>query len=160
MRQKQKAPGSSLQVPASLHFIHIEHPSDATTTESLKQIRSHVAKDIHARLRRDRICRQKSRPSTHHAPGSEEDEENARLKFQSDFISEQKTINTSRGAVRLRRIASKLNRRYVPVLSPTEIICSTRQDPFDSFVRPLSSTEHFLIDHCMTELLRFSIVHK
>lgn len=152
MRQNKKATCRKL-VPVSLHFINLEHPSDATTTESLKQIRSHVAKDIHARTRRERLARQHSRPENVRFPENEDEDEAARLAFQTNFISEQETINTSRGTLRLRRIASKLNRNYKQVPNPAEIISTTRQDPFDSFVRPLSETEHFLLDHCKCEVI-------
>lgn len=36
----------------------------------------------------------------------------------------------------------------VPVPAPECLLSSSRKDPFQSFARPVTEMEHFLIDHC------------
>ncbi|KAH8888977.1 hypothetical protein GQ53DRAFT_870684 [Thozetella sp. PMI_491] len=114
----------------ALRFINASHPRDAHSAEAVKRIRSHAAKDVQA-SRRAALSR--DRASSSH--------ETATLLRSSSSAthSASGSLETRAGA-----IAAAM------AVGPASWLSSARKDPFQSFARPVTETEHFLIDHYVT----------
>ncbi|KAL7946728.1 hypothetical protein V8C42DRAFT_318654 [Trichoderma barbatum] len=122
-----------------LCFLTVNHPSDATTFESLSQIRSHVARDIHARaqesgshVQRRKKSRGKSRKKKPEGPA---------FGLRTPASAAPLTGAEIPGATPATpQLASRLP-------SPLGTLNPQWTDPFQTFVRPLSTFEQSLMHH-------------
>ncbi|KAK3682881.1 hypothetical protein B0T22DRAFT_296043 [Podospora appendiculata] len=113
----------------SLLFVNTSHPDDATSSKSLSSIRSHVAKDIHARARHAR--RVKTRPSG---------DQDASSKTARPRSPQLQAAEANTRTLALSRVV------HVTLPSPSTIV-SSQGDPFGSSARPLSDLETSLISY-------------
>lgn len=139
--------------PTSLFFVNTVHPRDATSSRSLSQIRSHVAKDIRARSRR---ARKASQLLDHNAPArrsaSDRDREHG-SKSSSSNTSPSRPQSTDSISIEANAITYGI---LIPP-GPPAGVPSAGYNPFWSAIRPLSNSERSLLDHCTSyRLLCFS----
>jgi len=152
--------------PISFHFINTRHPSQAKRSDTIRTIRSHVAKDNHARARRDRgarleiqvIAPWRNQAAAGSTQGSHRRncEENVR---DSQDIATEAIGGRSHGE----RLGNQLVAQALlvpcapphtdeegsaPPCSPLNVLASNRRNPFQTYGRDVTEVEHLLIDHC------------
>ncbi|KAH8889112.1 hypothetical protein GQ53DRAFT_227538 [Thozetella sp. PMI_491] len=121
-------------------FLNTTHPSDATSLESLSQIRSHVARDIHARARQSGLRRRKKSAGKSLKAGE------TGLAVHAD------ATRAPRPAAPPPMSLCKTRERgdaptVIALPSPLGTLSPRRIDPFQSFVRSLSTLEESLVHH-------------
>lgn len=141
--------------PAGVQFIITTQPSDATTSENLSLIRSHVAKDIHARARQRRLNKLLVAPQQPQARGLlrrvwEDDEWEAEEQASAaagSYVPFQRAQRLGRRlAVRPKDASAEADRCRC---SPQTILDVGRRDPYQqNAVWPLNEVEVFLLDYC------------
>ncbi|CAI6073341.1 unnamed protein product [Clonostachys chloroleuca] len=135
-----------------LHFIVTSHPQDATTSDTLRQIRSHAAKETRSRARRSikkpaSGSRRKIRPrpkideSTHDKQG---------LNKQACLASK---IERNRESID----PNAINLPTIEYFNPYQSAKLSRDVACLGSVRPFSDIEYFLFDHYIKFFIPFSI---
>ncbi|KAK4447828.1 hypothetical protein QBC34DRAFT_486082 [Podospora aff. communis PSN243] len=106
-----------------IRFVHVDRPAKPDQKQA-REIRSHAARETHARARRLRVIAHLGLPDPRQdpplaptIPGS----------TQQEIAKENKNI-----------------------ADPKSLLPASRKDPFAAFVRSLEPVEHFLLDHCMS----------
>ncbi|KAK3332676.1 hypothetical protein B0T19DRAFT_416252 [Cercophora scortea] len=132
-------PSPSERRHPSLFFVNTSHPGDATSSKSLSSIRSHVAKDIHARARHARSVKPRSKSSVDRDGPTKTA---ARQMHRSSATAPQ----LQAAEANTRPVALRRNYVHVPLPSPSTIL-SPQGDPFGSSARPLSELETSLISY-------------
>ncbi|VUC21487.1 unnamed protein product [Clonostachys rosea] len=135
-----------------LHFINTSHPRDATTSDTLREIRSHAAKETRSRAHRS-TKKPAAGPRRRLRPRTKVD----------------KSTHDKQGLNKQTCIASKIDRDGESI-APNAIDISTIEcfDPYHSAklsrvaawwnsVRPFSDVEYFLFDHYINFFIPFSI---
>jgi hypothetical protein len=131
-----------------LHFIVTSHPQDATTSDTLRQIRSHAAKETRSRARK-LIKKPASGPRKKLRPRTKTDD----------------STHDKQGRNKHACLASNIDRDRESI-DPDAIDLPTMEyfDPYQSAkfsrdaaclgsVRPFSDIEYFLFDHCTPVLV-------
>lgn len=131
--------------PIGFHFINTTNPRDATSPHSLSRIRSHAARDIRARAR-------KSRQVTSLSDAEPESRECRRSQVASAVVGKPEN---SLGSFR----EPPATKKGIPSSSQSELLPGVVKIPRFSSInphwnpaRPLSTSEIFLLDHCMPSL--------
>jgi len=122
----RSVPGKGVAV----RFINASHPRDAVSSKAVKSIRSHAAKAV-------QISRRAALTKNQIPPDNE---------MNTPLHSASSTTQSTADSLEMRA-------RVVPVvvaLGPANWLSSARKDPFQSFARPVTESEHFLFDHCRT----------
>ncbi len=124
---------------ASHSKLATSHPRDATTTEAKRRIRSHAAKDVHATRRSAKAKREQAGEEDTKGLGEPTPTSTDPTPVRGEDISTQPEAQGGR----------ELDSAEALVLvRPANLLDCGREDPFQSFVRPMTRTEQFLIDHC------------
>lgn len=114
-------------VQFQFQFISIEGGDGIGSAAARKKARAYVAKESHARLRRERVLQyqesKRRRAQYQHAPG----------------------ISTGPGSS---QGSSGPTTRVIRQMSPRTLLSAAPMDPFDSAARPMSSLEHCFLLHC------------
>lgn len=124
----------------AVQFINASHPRDAASAEAKKRIRAHAARDVHAGRR------------AHEAQAGQMGVEGAnrdtsRIQMSPALrCSDQAAL--AEAEVEVGRGETVSDSLYTP--EPASFLSSARKDPFQSFARAVTETEHFLIDHCIS----------
>jgi hypothetical protein len=105
-----------------IRFVHVDRPAKLDQKQA-REIRSHAARETHARARRLRVIAHLGLPDPRQDPPPP-----AILESTQEEIAKDKE-NTS---------------------EPMSLLPASRKDPFAAFVRSLEPVEHFLLDHCMS----------
>ncbi|KAL8299911.1 hypothetical protein RB593_009662, partial [Gaeumannomyces tritici] len=169
-----------------LTFINAAHPADALSRHALSSIRAHVARDAHARGRRGRTraavlraepgksgrpspppsggrAQQASEPPSEYgaeasgaaaaaagAGGVEQEEPGAGL---APLVAAEELATAASAMWREAEVVQSL-----AALNTRLGAMAWSWDPFRSFVRPVSDTEAFLIDHYVNYAIRYDRV--
>ncbi|KAH8646081.1 hypothetical protein BX600DRAFT_518934 [Xylariales sp. PMI_506] len=126
----------------ALHFVNTAHPEEATSSEVIGHIRSHVARKIHAR-RREVKKKQGTRPppSGPEARGNHADKSHGRPKTGRAFPA-RRYSHVAAGTVCQ---IPPTRRSQLPAAS----LCVTPPPNLGAYLsRPLSDDECFLLDYC------------
>ncbi|KAL8365586.1 hypothetical protein RB595_004416 [Gaeumannomyces hyphopodioides] len=177
---KEAAPADSVRRARGrgLTFINAAHPADALSRQALSNIRAHVARDAHARGRRVRGA-----TAARTGPGRSEQLSspsggNGRAQVSGPSPERGADANDATGAgdvgepdaVLAPSAAEELGGGFVASASVTRRDAGAQSlaalssrlddvawswDPFQSFARPVSDTEAFLIDHYVNYAIRY-----
>ncbi|KAL6903308.1 hypothetical protein GGI43DRAFT_401706 [Trichoderma evansii] len=121
--------------PLSIRFLNLTNPNDATKSDALTAIRSHVAKNTHGRKQESRRTRLEIRQ---YRPATQGDKANS--------LWSQEKIGTQLG-----QKTSEFNLPVIP--SPQTFVTSHRRDPFQTSIRKISNSEDALVDHYITYVI-------
>ncbi|PTB62723.1 hypothetical protein BBK36DRAFT_1128494 [Trichoderma citrinoviride] len=131
---------------SSVQFLNLTNPHDATSSEALAVIRSHVAKNTHGRKQQSRRARLEIRQY---------------FPIQSSQVSDrlpQGTLQTqteepSHASVarqQQNREDAQIIERRIWIPNPLTSVTSTRKNPFQTSVTIISDSENALVDHYIT----------
>ncbi|KAK0611387.1 hypothetical protein B0T14DRAFT_327053 [Immersiella caudata] len=112
-----------------IHFVHVDRPAKLDRRQA-REIRSHAARETHARARRLRVMAYLGVPDAHPDPPPPA------------------TIPES---TQEERAEDNQNNTH-----PTSLLSASRADPFDVFVGSLEPVEHFLLDHYVRVVIPLS----
>lgn len=121
--------------PLSIRFLNLTNPNDATKSDALTAIRSHVARNTHGRKqesRRTRLEIRQYRPATR---GN-------------------KTNNVGSPGKKGTQPSRETSELDLPVIpSPQTFVTSHRRNPFQTTFRKVTDSEDSLIDHYITYVI-------
>lgn len=137
--------------PNGLFFVNTAHPRDATSSRSLSQIRSHVAKDIRARSRRAK----KASQLLGHKPPSKRSASTPDQGHSSRSSSPNTSPNRPQSTDRKSIEANAITYGILIPPGPPAGVPSAGYNPFWSATRPLSYSERSLLDHCTSYRLPY-----
>ncbi|TFB00804.1 hypothetical protein CCMA1212_007552 [Trichoderma ghanense] len=134
------------QQQANVQFLNLTNPNDATSSDALAVIRSHVAKNTHGRKQQSRRARLEirqycptisSKPSDHLPQGA--------LQAQA---KEPGRATVARP--RQNRDDARMIERRTWIPNPQTSVTSTRKNPFQTSASIISDSEDALVDHYIT----------
>ncbi|KAL7934755.1 hypothetical protein V8C35DRAFT_301764 [Trichoderma chlorosporum] len=151
-----KASSKDKDKQPSIRFLNLTNPSDATKSDALTVIRSHVAKNTHGRKQESRRARLEIRQ--YRPEGSSKANDHL---SQEDVVA-QSMQETERSEVRM-PIARQQQRHIEDARPPIELeiwmpnpqtfVTSNRRNPFQSTARAVTDSENSLIDHYITYVI-------
>lgn len=128
--------------PLSIRFLNLTNPNDATKSDALTAIRSHVARNTHGRKqesRRTRLEIRQYRPATR---GSKTD--NSTQPSQETSEPNLPVVHQEKN----QRRSSLSDRPEIQIPNPQTFVTSHRRNPFQTTYRKVTASEDSLIDHC------------
>jgi hypothetical protein len=147
--------------PVKLQFINTVHPSESTTAKRISQIRSHVAKDSHARRRQRKAAKACTSCTTYSVSSSSPESilaaaedadwtEDSHLAWISSLhpTNTARSTNTALGYRGLRKIAPKV-RAVVSSPGPRQMIGDAKRDAWTgAFAWNLTDDEYSHFNYC------------
>lgn len=132
----------------SIRFLNLTNPNDATKSDALTVIRSHVARTTHGRKQESRRVRLEIRQ---YRPATQSNRTNNRWS-QEDIDSQavQDTEEPNLPAARQRKNHEEARpiepKIWIP--NPQTFLTRNRRNPFQSSAKRISDYENVLVDHC------------
>lgn len=130
--------------PSTVRFLNLTNPDDATSSDALAVIRSHVARTTHGRKQQSRRARLEIR-QYRPVPSSK-----ATDRLPQGALQAQTEGLDRRGVARQRqdREDARMIERRTWKPNPHTYLTCTRRNPFQTSVSIISDSENALVDHC------------
>lgn len=132
----------------SIRFLNLTNPNDATKSDALTVIRSHVAKNTHGRKQESRRARLEIRQ---YRPSTRTVKSNDRWSQEDGKTRSVQEPEESKLPVARRRQSREGSRLFKPEIwtpNPQTFVTSNRKNPFQTSVKAISDLENALVDHC------------
>ncbi|KAM0263905.1 hypothetical protein ACHAQJ_000940 [Trichoderma viride] len=136
--------------PLSIRFLNLTNPNDATKSEALTAIRSHVAKNTHGRKqesRRTHLEIRQYRPATR---GGKTKDLSSQEKADAQLVQEASEFNVPVVRRRKSQEGSRLPEPEIWIPNPQTFVTTHRRNPFQISAKSISNSENALVDHYIT----------
>jgi hypothetical protein len=134
---------------SNVQFLNLTNPNDATSSDALAVIRSHVAKNTHGRKQQSRRARLEIRQYCPIQSSKTSDRPP-----QGALQPEAKEPGRARGVrQRQNREGARMIELNTWIPNPQTSVTSTRKNPFQTSARIISDSEDALVDHCKAPAL-------
>lgn len=132
----------------SIRFLNLTNPSDATKSDALTVIRSHVAKNTHGRKQESRRARLEIRQYRPETGSSKANDRWSQVDVDTQLVPkiEQLQPSVTREPKHNEEVRPTELEIWMP--NPQTFVTSNRRNPFQSTAIPVSDYESALIDHC------------
>lgn len=131
---------------SNVQFLNLTNPNDATSSDALAVIRSHVAKNTHGRKQQSRRARLEIRQYCPIQSSKTSDRPP-----QGALQPEAKEPGRARGVrQRQNREGARMIELNTWIPNPQTSVTSTRKNPFQTSARIISDSEDALVDHYIT----------
>ncbi|UKZ81553.1 hypothetical protein TrVFT333_009325 [Trichoderma virens FT-333] len=133
-----------------IQFLNLTNPSDATKSDALTVIRSHVAKNTHGRKQASRRARLEIRQYQPAAGSSKLNDHGQQedVDTQLVHVTEERHLQVARQLKHTEEARPIELEIWMP--NPQTSVTSNRRNPFQSTARAVSDSENSLIDHYIT----------